>query len=74
MNWLWIDLVSLANNYSHIELWEKIEAKYKKLFNEKSSKFKSLCPKVLIEDNKLKQDLIKLFETNGLISLITTIN
>ena len=68
MNWLWEDLINLSNTYSHIELWGKIEAKYKKLFNEKSSKFKSLCPKVLIENNKVKQDLIKLFEINGCYS------
>lgn len=65
MNWVWEDLVKLSNSYSYVELWEKIEAKYKKIFNEKSSKFKSLCPKVLVEDNKLKQDLIKLFESNN---------
>jgi hypothetical protein len=55
MNWLLLELRKLSEQYKREELWCKIEEKYKKLYNSKSSEFKMLAPKDLSEkDNKLK--------------------
>jgi len=45
MNWLFDDLQKLSCEYDGVELWEKIDTKYRKLYNKKHSTFKELCPK-----------------------------
>jgi hypothetical protein len=54
MNYVLDDLIKLSKAYQKTELWEMIDAKYRKLFNSKSSLFKDLCPKDLNEANKRK--------------------
>lgn len=54
MNYVLDDLIKLSKAYKRTELWEMIDAKYRKLFNSKSSLFKDLCPKDLNEANKRK--------------------
>jgi hypothetical protein len=62
--WLFQDLMKLASQYDYIELWEKIDAKYRSLFKELSSQFKQLCPKNNIPQQQLKEKLIQLFKDN----------
>lgn len=45
MNWLLTDLIKLSNELDFIDLWNAIDTKYRKLFNNLSSRFKSFCPK-----------------------------
>jgi hypothetical protein len=54
MNYVLDDLIKLSKAFQRSELWEMIDAKYRKLFNLKSSLFKDLCPKDLNEANKRK--------------------
>lgn len=54
MNYVLDDLIKLSKTYEGTELWEMIDAKYRKLFNSKSSLFKDLCPKDLNEANRRK--------------------
>ena len=67
MNWLLDDLRKLSEQYQRDELWNAIETKYKKLFNNKSSQFKALAPKNLEERDK-KNKLLKLLNDSGLDS------
>jgi hypothetical protein len=60
-NFIFFDLLDLSNKFDNIELWNVIETKYKKLFNEKSTIFKSICPKP-INESKIRLDLINLFK------------
>lgn len=64
MNYVLEDLIKLSNEFDKVELWEKIETKYKKVYLEKGSIFKAACPKILTEKATIKDDLIKLFEEN----------
>lgn len=61
MNYVMFDLLKLSVEYDYIELWNMIEARYKKLFNNKSSIFKQLCPKS-IENETLISNLRKIFK------------
>lgn len=60
-NWVHTDLLKMAAQWDQIELWEKIDDKYRKLFNKLNSEFKKLCPKITIPEHRIKQDLIQLF-------------
>lgn len=55
MNWLLEDLRKMATQYQREELWNKIDDKYRALYNEKSSLFKSLAPKDVSEKDKREQ-------------------
>ena len=68
VNYIWEELYNLLDLYTHDKLWEIVHAKYQKVFREKSTEFKKLCPKDNIPDHKLKQDLIKLFQDNNCYS------
>ena len=50
MNYILDDLRKMGTQYERNELWQKIDDKYRKLFNELRSKFVELCPK----DNKVQ--------------------
>lgn len=63
-NWLYADLIKLSAAYDYIQLWEKMEDKYRKLYNKLNTQFKLLCPKSNIPEHRLKQALIRLFEEN----------
>jgi hypothetical protein len=54
-NHIFFELLKLSTQYERLELWNKIQERYKKVFNSHSSLFKSLAPKS-VEDynNKLK--------------------
>lgn len=71
MNYVLNDLFKLSEDFSYHMLSSKIEEKYKKLFNEKSSRFKILCPKDLSENNRKTTiiDILKKYniENNDLV-------
>lgn len=52
VNYILDDLKQLSQQYQRIELSQKIEEKYKPLYNKLSSEFKQLAPKDLSEKNK----------------------
>lgn len=52
MNWLWTELKKLGEDYEGDVLWNKINDRYKTLFNTISSEFKSLAPKDMISRDK----------------------
>lgn len=64
MNYVMFDLLKLSAEHDYIDLWEIIETKYKKMFNNKSSIFKQLCPKT-IENKTLIEHLCKVFEKHN---------
>ena len=64
-NWLWREIYKLSEQYDHNELWDVLEARYKTVFNNMSTEFKKLCPKMLIERHTKKDELIKLFTEKG---------
>jgi hypothetical protein len=64
MNYVLVDLINLSKEFDKVDLWEKIESKYKKVYLEKGSIFKAACPKILMEKASIKEDLIKIFEEN----------
>jgi hypothetical protein len=68
MNYVLDDLNKLSKAYHRTELWDVIDAKYRKLFNSKSSLFKDLCPKDLNEANKRKA-IEALFSKYGVSNL-----
>lgn len=55
MNFVLEDLKKLSNEYQREELWNKIDDKYRKLFNAKTTMFKLLAPKDLTEKNSKVQ-------------------
>lgn len=63
VNFILDDLKKLSENYQREELWLKIDEKYRKLYNSKSSQFKSLAPKDLTNINK-KSELIEIFKNH----------
>lgn len=62
MNFVLEDLKILSEQYQRNDLCEKIEQKYKKVFNEKATLFKSVAPKSLEEVTK-KSELTKILNT-----------
>lgn len=46
-NWIWFEIEKLGELYDYDVLWNKINEKFKKTFNETSSRFKALAPKNL---------------------------
>lgn len=67
MNYVMEDLMKISEKSDYIELWNLIETKYKKIFNNKASIFKQLCPKpVNISNNDdIKKELRKIFTLNN---------
>ncbi len=66
-NYILEDLMILFTQYERNELWEVIETKYKKVFNQRKSTFKRLCPKPT--NHVQKKDKLKLiFQEHGLYS------
>ncbi len=55
MNYVLVDLKKLSESYQRVDLWETIDTKYRKLFNNSSSIFKSLCPKDTTKELKMKE-------------------
>jgi predicted nucleotidyltransferase len=53
-NWLWVELSKLGDQYDSDILWEKINARYKAVFNATSSEFKALAPKDLVVRDKVR--------------------
>lgn len=53
-NWLWLEIEKLGREYDADILWEKINEKYKPLFNATSSEFKALAPKNLEPRDKVR--------------------
>ena len=49
MNFVLDDIKKMSTEFQREELWQKIDDKYRKLFNSKSSEFKILAPKDLTE-------------------------
>ena len=58
-NWLLTDLLKLSEQYDYVELWEKIEIKYKSLFNKLHSEFKKLAPKKI---SNVELDIKEIFK------------
>lgn len=63
-NYILEDLWKLSTSYQRDELWQQIDAKYRKMFNSQSSTFKSLAPKDLnfthqIDDEDQHWDLLE---------------
>jgi len=52
MNYILSDVTKMSENYSHIELWNAIDTKYRPLYNSKNTEFKKLCPKDIVETTK----------------------
>lgn len=52
MNYVLFDIQKMSENYSHIELWNAIDTKYRPLYNSKNTEFKKLCPKDTVETTK----------------------
>ncbi len=55
MNFILKDIKKLSEQYSRVELWEKIDNKYRKTFNTLSSTFKTLAPKDTRDAEKKKE-------------------
>lgn len=53
-NWLWVELCKLGEQYDADILWEKINARYKEVFNKTSSEFKALAPKDMKTRDKVR--------------------
>jgi predicted nucleotidyltransferase len=62
-NWILTELKKLALDYQYDALWNQIEIKFRKVFNDKSSKFKNLNPKNIQEVDKRKaiENILKSF-------------
>ena len=63
MNYVLEDLRKLS--YQREDLWNAIDTKYRKVFNSKSSEFKSLAPKDSTTKD-LKQQLLNVFNKYGI--------
>lgn len=55
MNYVLEDIKKMSLSYSTIELWEKIDEKYRKTFNSLSTQFKILAPKDTRDSVKRKE-------------------
>ena len=64
-NFILDDLKRLAKEFQHGELWQKIDEKYRKTFNSRSSEFKALAPKDIKEINQ-KEELKKVLNKHGI--------
>jgi predicted nucleotidyltransferase len=53
-NWLWVELCKLGEQYDADILWDKINARYKEVFNKTSSEFKALAPKDMKTRDKVR--------------------
>lgn len=67
MNYVLTDLYKLSESYSYHILQQKIDEKYKKLFNNLSSRFKELCPKDLSENNK-RNNIIEILKKYNIVN------
>jgi len=69
MNWLLEDLWKLSHQFQREELWSAIDTKYRKIFNAKSSEFKSLAPKSQehIQQQNKRQEVIEVFKSHGIV-------
>ncbi len=67
MNYVLEDIYKMSENYERIDLWNKINEKYKPIFNKKSSIFKELAPKDLNERGRRNQ-IIEILNTFGVYS------
>ncbi len=65
MNYVLFDLIKLSEQYKYIDLWDKINEKYKKVFNALSTSFKAQCPKNIIESNK-KLQIVSILKEFGI--------
>lgn len=63
-NWLWIELQKLGEKYDADILWQKIDEKYRSLFNQTSTEFKALAPKDLKVRDK-NRELLKVLKDSG---------
>ncbi len=70
-NFILEDLKRLAKEFQHGDLWQKIDEKYRKIFNSRSSEFKALAPKDMKEINQ-KEDLKKVLNKHGIKNDILT--
>jgi hypothetical protein len=70
-NFILEDLKRLAKEFQHGDLWQKIDEKYRKTFNSRSSEFKALAPKDMKEINQ-KEDLKKVLNKHGIKNDILT--
>lgn len=62
-NWILDDLISMTNNLESNSAWKAIEDKYKKIYNDRATKFKSLCPKLNHNTlNQLITDIVKKYD------------
>ena len=67
MNYILEDIYKISETHERIDLWNKINEKYKPIFNKKSSIFKELAPKDLTERGKRNQ-LIQILNSFGVYS------
>jgi predicted nucleotidyltransferase len=56
MNWLLADMYKLSETYQREALWQKIDDKYRSLYNTKSTLFKKYAPKDLEADKQADAD------------------
>lgn len=54
-NFILGDLKKIAGEYQSVELWNKIDDKYRKIYNSRSSHFKELAPKDTSENESKKE-------------------
>lgn len=59
-NWILKDLYEITKDLENVSAWKSIEDKYKKIYNDRATKFKSLCPKLNHNTlNQLLTDIVK---------------
>lgn len=60
-NWLWTELKKLGEEYDGDVLWNKINDRYKTLFNKTSTEFKLCAPKDLVvrDKNRILKELLE---------------
>jgi hypothetical protein len=68
MNYVLEDLWKLSKDSNYSELWEVIDLKYRKQFNELSTHFKQLCPKNMVQISR-KEKLKTILENHGCFSV-----
>ena len=66
VNYVWKDLYAAYLNKT--VTWSWVQSKFDKLYKQKATEFKQLCPKITMEEHKLKQELINLFQENNCYS------
>ena len=55
----------LGEKYENIDLWNKIDDKYRELFNRLSTEFKKLCPKNIFPKELMRNKIVNLFKENN---------